>query len=98
MVVQRSASTGPSEPIVDVAEDDAVAGRTDVELDRRPTGDPDGLVANVEGHRCVLEQVPRRIGRVDGLQEQVLGVRVDVRGAPRDPAVVSQDHRRGMGT
>ena len=97
MVVQRSASTGPSfEPIVDVAEDDAVAGRTDVDLDRRPTGDLDGLVANVEGDRCALEQVAAvGVGRVDGLEEQVLRVRVDVRGAPRDPAVVSQDHRRG---
>ena len=39
-------------------------------------------------------QVGARVGRVDLLDDEVLDVRVDVRGAPRDPGVVTEDHTR----
>ena len=54
----------------------------------------DLLGPRLERPGFAVEQVAGGVGRVDLLEEQVLGVRSGVRGAPRDACVVTERDRR----
>ena len=66
-------------------------GLADVENDIRAAGDLDRLGPDPERDRLLAEDVAVGVLRVDGLDEEVLDVRVGVRRAPGDPGVVAED-------
>ena len=72
-----------------------MGGQTDLLEDRLGRAlHPDLLGPGLERAGSAVEQVASGVGRVGLLDEQVLGVRSGVRGAPRDARVVTERDRR----
>ena len=82
---------GIRQPLVDVVEDRPVDRRADLEVERFLAGHLDLLVADLERGRHPVVEVGVRVRRVDGLDDEILDVGVDVGGAPRDAGVVAED-------
>ncbi len=80
---------------LDVVEDRAVDGLADRHVDRISAfhEDPFGPLDEA-ARRTTGSHVAARVARVGCLDDEVLDIRIDVRGSPRDPRVVAEDDPR----
>jgi hypothetical protein len=65
-----------------------------LEADRFGALDPDLLGSRLERCRRPVQHVARGVGRIEPLHEQVLDIRAEVRGTPRNSGVVAEHDRR----
>jgi len=67
----------------------------DDDLDVWSAGDLDRLCPDVVRQRHAVVEIVRGILRIGRFDEEILRIRADVRRAPGDVGIVSEDDRRG---
>ena len=72
-------------------------GRADRELDVGAAFHMNCLFPSLERLRSVGAEIFRRVGRIDGFDEEVLNVRIRGRQSPGDRIVLAEHEDRGAG-